>query len=986
MDGGPDPALAGAANEIGSRNDPAAFREAPVAVSDPSLIQEQQGIVEFGEGPLLVVAGPGSGKTRVLAERFVKLVRDERARPDQILTLAYNAEAASEMARRVATRLGPGDYPIWTFHGFARRTIAELGWLAELPTSFRLVSHRVEQWLRIKNVVEELKPRHFYPPLPRRDLRMLQGFVSRAKQEAVPPDRILDWATRQRTGRDDAADQLAQLYEEAAAVYQRLEDLYRQQLCFDFDDLILSLAQALDQSPALKDALVGRYRYFMVDEYQDTNYTQSLLLERLVPPPFNLVVVADDDQSIYKFRGASLTNIHRFKRLMPGVTELSLGRNHRSTPEIVGASSALIGLYSPREAKELRSEEPSGRKITILEAPDAASEAAWVSEQCEQLVREHRVPPDQVAVLARTNAHLQPFAAALAERQLPYELSGGGDLFYRPEIKDLMALVRAAVAPSDDLALVRLLRLPPYAVSSVGRIAVTEWLRSSGQPLFQTYQHVSGLTDSERDRMRQLVSDIRELADLALRSSAREVVFRAMELSRHVGVMARQDAFERYEGAANVRRFAELAELFDADHPGAQLEELLGFLELARDADTEQAHLQRDLSEPAIKLYTAHSSKGLEFDHVFVVNAAEGRFPIRAQERLLDIPAELAEEELSASSPIDEERRLFYVAMTRARKTLVCTYARKYNEWARTPSEPSQFLVELRGRVPELLEEKRSPQALLPPVRPTRPRLTKVPPAQPFTVSQLLTFSDCPRQFAYAYEFHLPQRQNQELVLGNLIHTVLEEGAHRRMAGQEVASKDFAGMLELAWSAANFDKLSWASLKDDAGQLLRSYTASPAWLDANISAAETSFDLDLDGFQFRGRIDRIDVRSGRHTLVDYKSGRARTADEARKDRRLARQFGIYKLAAKQILGAGEIDLEAHFVSGPTVVEVPKDDEQLERDRRWAWAVAKSINEARAVRTFPVQPGDFTCPYCPFQLVCDQGQTFLRSARTRSESE
>jgi len=952
--------------------------------SDPTLTEEQRRIVEFGDGPLLVVAGPGSGKTRVLAERFVRLVRDERAKPGQILVLAYNAEAAAEMARRVASRVGPGDYPIWTFHAFARRTIAELGWLANLPTSFRLISHRVEQWLRIKTAVDDLKPKHFYPAQPRRDLRMLQGFISRAKQEAVPPERILDWAAGQRTGRADEADQLAEIYMEAGAVYRRLNELYHKELCFDFDDLILKLAQALDASAALKGALVARYRYLMVDEFQDTNYTQSLLLERLVSYPHNLVVVADDDQSIYKFRGASLANIRRFKRVVPGVTELFLGRNHRSTPEIVGASSTLIDLYSPREAKQLRSETASGERVTIAEAPDGISEAAWVAERCEQLIRDQSVRADEVAVLARTNAQLQAFAAAFAERELPHELSGGGDLFYRPEIKDLMALVRAAVSPADDLALIRLLRLPRYAVSTLGRIAVTEWLRSSGQSLFHTFEQVSGLSDPERDRLRQLSQDITELADLALRGMAREVVFRAMELSQHVGVMEREDGFERYTGAANVRRFAELVELFDADHPGAQVGQLLDFLELAMEADTEQAYMQRDLLEPAIKLYTAHSSKGLEFDHVFVVNASEGRFPIRAQDRFLEIPAELVEEELNASLPIDEERRLFYVAMTRARKTLVCTYARKYNQWARTPSEPSQFLVEMRGRVPELLAETKAPQVPLPPVRTVRPRLTQSPPAHPFSLSQLLTFSDCPRQFAYAHEFHLPQRETRELVLGNLTHKVLEEASHRRMAGEELGREKFLDLLEVAWSAATFNKLAWADLKNDAKQILAGYTESKGWLEANLSAVETDFDLELDGFRFRGRIDRIDFRSGRHKLVDYKSGRARTPEEAQKDRRLGRQFGIYKLAATQILGTAQIDLEAHYISGPTVVEVDKDDDQLDRDRRWAWAVAKSINEAREARSFPVQPGDFTCPYCPFQVVCDQGQSFLRARLDKGE--
>jgi ATP-dependent exoDNAse (exonuclease V) beta subunit len=667
---------------------------------------------------------------------------------------------------------------------------------------------------------------------------------------------------------------------------------------------------------------------------------------------------------------------------VPDAAELHLGFNHRSTPEIVGASSTLIDLYSPREPKQLRSQKTDGDKVTIVEAPDGASEAAWVAERCERLIRDQRVRADEVAVLARTNAQLQPFAAALADRNLPHELSGGGDLFFRPEIKDLIALVRAAVSPRDDLALIRLLRLPRYAVSNAGRLAIIDWLRSSAQPLFRTFNQVSALTEPERERLGGLAHDISELADLALRDTARDVVLRAMELSHHVGVMEREDAFERYQGAANVRRFTELVELFDTDHPGAELGQFLDFLELAMEADTEQAYVHRDLSEPAIKLYTAHSSKGLEFDYVFVVNATDGRFPIRGQERFLEVPADLVEEELSPTSPIDEERRLFYVAMTRARKALFCSYARKYNQWARTASEPSQFLVELRGRVPDLLVEERTPQVGLPAVRTFRPRLAQSPPNHPFSISQLLTFSDCPRQFAYAHEFRLPQRESRELVLGNLTHRVLEDASHRRMAGVEVGKQDFFALLEAAWSAASFDRLAWADLKDDAKQILGGYAESSGWLGANLNAVETEFDLDLDGFRFRGRIDRIDFRRGRYRLVDYKSGRARTSDEVQNDRRLGRQFGIYKLAAMQLLNTREIDLEAHFISGPSIIDVDRDEGQLARDRRWAWAVAKNISDARVQRDFPVQPGDFTCPYCPFQVVCDQGQSFLRTTRAK----
>jgi len=890
------------------------------------------------------------------------------------LTLAYNADAAWEMLRRVRGRLGYGDYPIYTFHAFARRALAEFGWLAGLPTSFRLVSERVEQWQRISKLIEALKPSFFYPPQPRRDIAPLQSFISRAKQEGVSPTKLRDWAQAQRTGAETPADREADLLLEVSHIYQALEATYAGEGLFDFDDLIHKLANALASSKALRSALGARYRFFMVDEYQDTNFTQALMLERLVPGPYNILAVADDDQAIYKFRGASLANIRRFKRTYEEAPELALGLNYRSTQVIVATTKAFIELSSAREFKPLRTQGAPGDRITVVTAPDLVSEARWVATASRRLLNAG-VSPHDVAILARTNAQLAPFAQALADEGVAYELSGGGDYFVRPEIKDLVALVRVATDPGDDLAWIRLLRIPKYLISNRARLKLVNDLHQSGAHIMDL--DTGWLSADDAERFNDLKTDVIGLASLALDVSARELIHTAFERSHYAGILDIEHPLDKLEAAANVRKFADLVGRFDTDHPGESVREFSEYLALAAQADTEQADAPREVGADAIRVSTAHSSKGLEFAHVFIVNAAERRFPLESRTRYLELPAELVEEELEDATAVDEERRLFYVAMTRAKLGVTITYAKKYNVWAREPVSPSQFLNEIRNALPERIDEVTAEQALVPTLgsSPNRGEIREAP--HPFSVSQLLEFSNCPRRYSYQHEFHLPQRDTRELALGNLTHHALEQSARRRLIGTEPTEAEVRSFVEDSWSAAVFEKLAWPELKQEAIAIVLKYLATPAWRGGEIVDVEREFSYEDSPFVFAGRIDRIDRRSGRLVIVDYKSGRPRTVDQVQKDFRLGRQFGIYRLGARRMIGNEPIDLEAHFISGGDAIPIERAEDQLDRDRRWAWAIANSISIARTKRDFPVNPSDFNCPSCPFRLVCDEGQEFLR---------
>jgi DNA helicase-2/ATP-dependent DNA helicase PcrA len=941
---------------------------------DDMLNEEQRLVVEHNEGPLLVLAGPGSGKTRVLVERFVRLVREGRAKPAEILVLAYNNDAAGEMNRRVAVSLGIGVYAIATFHAFAKRALEELGWMIGLPTSLRLLAGDVERWQRMEQVLKEQRPSFFYSPTrPRREIKNLLEFIGRAKQEAVPASRISEWAKRPRTGQGGAEDEEAELYAQAASVYAALDTRYAEEAVLDYEDLILKLAQGLRESAGLRNSLSSRYRYVMVDEFQDTDHVQSLVLERLVTAPYNLVVVADDDQSIYRFRGASLANIVRFQRVFPDASLSHLGRNYRCTPQVVDASAKFIAICAPRRAKELRSAKPDGPKIRIAKAPDLLSEAAWIAADCRRLVFDEGVLPVDIAILARSKYQLEPIAHALSNVGLPYDLRGGGDFFGREEVKDLLALVRAAVDPTDDLALIRLWRLPKYAISPISRARLWAALRHAGRHVIDASDDdVSLLAVDERDRfVSSFTVDVLEFAASAHAADPQALVAAMLERTEHVGVLARSSPLERFQAAANLRQFMELVTAFVGGQSGASLQELLGYLELAADAGVGEAEASVD--PQGIRLSSAHSAKGLQFRHVFIASAADRRFPLPPRARPLDVPAELVEEELGASNPDDEERRLFYVAMTRAADSLAISYAETYYEGARTPNQPSRFIDELRRDAPDLLEEVTADQVVLPPVRP-RVLSRSRPNEQPLTISQLLSFSDCPRQFQYGYEVVLPRLPGRAPMLGILIHKALEQASNRRMQGREVSLAELHEMLAEAWDGERFDKLAWSDLRDAAAQMLDAYAAGDAWRSAEIVAAEQDFAVDLMGHGFRGRFDRIERRGSHLVVIDYKTGHTQTAEDLRTDR----QFGFYRLAAERVYETTDIQLEAHYLASGEVVRVEKTAEQLERDGKWVYAVAKGIAEARARNQFAARPSDHKCPACPFRIVCDEGRAFLRT--------
>ena len=432
--------------------------------STAALTPAQRAAVDHAGGPLLIVAGAGTGKTRVLVERYRRL-RQDGVPAEQILLLTFTDKAAREVLDRVEQEdyLPAGERFVLTYHAFAQRFLQEEGWLCGIPKGFRIVSE-VRKWELMRDVLLELRPPHlFHPQRPYERIGELLKLVERAKQELVSPVEFRGWAEANAT----ADDPVLAAQRQAALVYGEYQHRLLAEERLDFDDTIYFSVQLLTQEPSVAARQSRRFTHLMVDEFQDTNFAQSRLLELLAGTERNLCVVGDDDQSIYKFRGASVANLRRFHAVFPDAAVIRLEENYRSRGPILRAAARLISDDPDRLEKRLIATRGEGRAVSVLTATNVTEEADAVATLVKTAIDEGRYRPNGIAILLRANAHLHNFARALQRQGVAYQVSGGRGFYQQPEVKDCLAYLRAVDSPDDTVCLMRLLSLPRYAADSV---------------------------------------------------------------------------------------------------------------------------------------------------------------------------------------------------------------------------------------------------------------------------------------------------------------------------------------------------------------------------------------------------------------------------------------------------------------------------------------------------------------------------------------
>jgi DNA helicase-2/ATP-dependent DNA helicase PcrA len=627
------------------------------------LDDDQVKAVTHGEGPLLVVAGAGSGKTRVLTYRIAWLLARGLAQPHEILAVTFTNKAAREMAGRVETLVGGslrGGF-VGTFHRFALQLLRNHPREAGLPTRFA-VADEDEQRTLVERALKKLEV-----PTGRMTPRAVRSRISAAKNAMLTPEQL--------AGRARGAD--ASLL---AELYEAYEAELRGAGAIDFDDMLLGAVGLLEREAALRSGLASRFRWILVDEFQDTNLAQARLVSLLGGKRPNLTAVGDEDQSIYRWRGAEIENILGFERTYPDAAVVTLGRNYRSCEPILRAAAAVIANNQRRRPKKLSSEVGHGEPVALYLAADETDEARFVADEIERL--RGTTALGAMAVLFRVNAQSRSFETELVRRAVPYAVVAGTRFWERKEVRDALAYLRLLVAPDDALAFRRAIHVPARGIGQVAMDHLEATAGASGVSLPEAARRLpEGLTPRARVSLEGFFAILAELRELAEVARPDEVVRRLLERS---GLAAQYGGLDEEDRARRANLDELGAAAAEAGERGQDLASFLDEVALLSDADARR-------EGEAVQLSTLHAAKGLEFDVVFLVGMEDGLLPLRR--------------EGNGDDDEEEERRLAYVGMTRARRRLVLTLARvRRVNGQLLAGRPSPFLLE----VPRDVVEERS--------------------------------------------------------------------------------------------------------------------------------------------------------------------------------------------------------------------------------------------------------------------------------------
>ena len=638
------------------------------------LNKEQQQAVQHTEGPLLILAGAGSGKTKVLTARIAHLLA-QGVNPYEILAITFTNKAAKEMKSRVEGLVGDVANRIWlsTFHSFCAKFLRfELDNFLGYNSNFTIYDTSDSQAV-IKAALKALNLDDKYYPVG-----AMIGAISDAKNKLL-------FAS-------DFRKQARDFYQEKVAdVYEYYERELRKNNALDFDDLLLVAVKLLQSNEAVLDKYSKRFRYVMIDEYQDTNHAQYLLAKLLASHWKNIAVVGDADQSIYAWRGADIQNILDFEKDYPNCTSIKLEQNYRSTKIILDAANAVIENNEGRPKKNLWTDKTEGAKIQHFTAQSEHEEAAFIGDTIAKKHDIHGVPYGDMAILYRTNAQSRVLEEALIKRALPYTMVGGTKFYDRKEIKDVLAYLRVLYNPFDDLSLLRIINVPKRSIGATTVAKLQDYARANGTSLFMTLTQLH-LVDTIKGKTKEKLEEFGILIFTLVAEMEDKTVLDILEsILDRTGYLAQLEESTDPQDQARAENIGELlsvAKDFQDTNPTGTVEDFLEQVALVNDVDSFEQE------ESKVTLMTLHAAKGLEFPIVFLGGLEEGLFP---HSRTLMNPEE-----------IEEERRLAYVGITRAEKELYISNATTRTVFGRTSSYlPSRFIDEIPEELVDGLRAKR---------------------------------------------------------------------------------------------------------------------------------------------------------------------------------------------------------------------------------------------------------------------------------------
>ncbi len=986
-----------------------------MSITDKIKVNAQQKIaIEHGNGPLLIVAGAGTGKTTVLTQRVLHLIESENLAPDEILALTFTEKAAAEMQDRIDRELpfGYGDLWVMTFHSFAQKILERDGIDLGLPAKFKVLDESGAFMMMRKNL--DRFDLDYYKPLgnPSKFIKELLKHFSRCKDELISPQEYLDYAQKLRLNNDNSDDEGIDFeikkISELASAYHTYEQLLLDNDSLDFGDLITYCIKLFKERPNILKKYRELFKYILVDEFQDTNYAQYELIKMLAHPKNNITVVGDDDQSIYAFRGSSMNNILGFKKDYGDAKEVLLTKNYRSAQNILDLSYNFIQQNNP-ERLEIKLSEgmPSGKKlskklgsqvdyvgeIAVIQGSDENDEARKIIEKIYEILKvdTDNLSWNDFAILTRANASAKPIIGALKSANIPYQYIASSGLYEKEIIVDIVSYLRLLDNYHESSAMWRVLNFRFWQIPTRDAVNISHMARKKSISIYEiirnprVYLKLSSDTEKKLKTINELIE---KHTDLALKENIWAIVWTFLNDSGYLKWIDSQDEFQKQEIFSYLNQFYKKIQLFIRESDSINVKDFLIFFDMELESgDSGKLTSDVDDGPEGIKVMTVHGAKGLEFKYVFIICLVDKRFPSMERGEAISIPDKLIREVIPGGDVhLQEERRLFYVAMTRAKKGLYFTWALDYG--GTREKKPSRFLheLELIKIEEEFIRENKnvflsgvfedlSDETI------RKEDFKKLLPKQ-YSFSQLKAYETCPRQYYYSHILKIPVSGKGQFSYGKTMHLVLQKffqlyllRKNNNQSSLFESNKKNNSEDKVFVSREELFKLYEESWQED--WFLDDTTKQKYWemgrvtleefyseIKANmpkVKYLEKGFNFKVDNYSFKGEIDRVDEVSGGVEIIDYKTGepKEKLSFEDKE------QLFIYQMAYEEIFKEKVVNLKFYYLNNGTEVNFIAKEKDIIKIKEKLLKSIEGINSCN----FSANPNSFICKYCDFKNIC-----------------
>lgn len=982
------------------------------------LNEEQKKAVTHKNGPLLIVAGAGTGKTTVITRRIAWLIAEKHAKADEILALTFTDKAAGEMEERVDQLLPYGYVDLWisTFHAFCERVLRDYALDIGVPTDFKMMND-IEAQLLVRKHMDQFDLDYYQPRgNPTKFLSALLRHFSRAKDEDITPLQYVEFAqnaaldtdksdhgttTRKNRSRANVEEiNEAERLAEVANAYATYERLLRENSAVDFGDLITLTIKLLRERPSVRKKFQQQFKYILVDEFQDTNTAQYDLLKLLVNDEQNITVVGDDDQSIYRFRGASISNILTFKKEFANSTDVVLTQNYRSAQEILDTSYDFIQLNNPdRLEAQMNGDsalaETISKKLTAqskdaeikhLHVPTVEDEGIMVAKTILDVKdRQEDLAWKDFAILVRANDHAENFMSALDRAGIPYHFLASKGLFFRAEIVDVLSYLRLLDNYHEARAVWRVLNFPQWRLTPRDQSQLMQFITRKAASAFDAVLNartVPGLSEEAAKTCARVSAFVEKHARAAQSTKPSQLILTILQDTgyfEYLSKFSQESELKAREQLQNIESLLKIASQFEQSTDDPSLNAFISEIDITL-ASGESGDLPQSTQDTpdAVNVMTVHAAKGLEFEHVFIGNLVDKRFPSIGRKDPIELPDALLKEILPEGDfHLQEERRLFYVAMTRAKSGLYFVSAEDYG--GARKKKLSRFLLEANIATDKELAPTPTGEVRFASEKPEESTEQKLPLPKTLSFTQIKAFETCPYQYRFAHLLKVPVPGRATFSFGKTIHAALQEffkrvqsrqgaqqqglfGASEQQSTEPPSLNELLEIYEDRWIDDWYESAAQKKeYKENGRRILKEFYNSHNGTFPTPTYLEKGFVLRVGDYGVRGFIDRVDPEGDGLEIIDYKTGNP-PKDNKRVDKD---QLQLYAIAAEDVLKEKPVKLTFWYLENNTKITFEPDREAQTKLQEKIQRTAKKIEQS----DFKATPG-MQCQYCDFKNICD----------------